>query len=234
MAGQFPFAKYDALDWVRVPGSSTRNYRNVLTGDVISRRQYKQHYAPSIPSLEPLLQPARGRTSARRLPPTEKEVILGQRKVQAKQKQAAKKIQRAAKRKPRPPHSFNLKSFHPKYRSKAFGVPPDVDVINSIRIAAQRSRNVYAYIVGLSLIDEDTGAERTVSLFAARSIRDPFTDEDFRQGEDEAETLHVNGKSGNLVSVGWWMRVFLTRAAAEKNGVKFPESSLLRPRGKHG
>jgi len=227
VAGRFPFEKYDARDWIPLGGTS-RNYRNVFTGDIISRRQFKQHYAPSIKSIEPLALPARGRTSTRKLTPTQREVELGRRRVEVKQKTAKKKIARIQKHKPRSSHSFALRSFKKKHQSKIFEVNPDVDEINTIRLQALRSGNISSYIVGILLIDGDTGAERSISLFSARYIRDAFTEADLEHGEDAIENLHVSQKSGSLTAVAWWMRVFLKRAAAIKHGIKFPEQSLMR------
>lgn len=232
MAGDesFPWWRYDAADWVRVGTRTNRRYRNLLTGVEISRRQYKQHYSPSIKSVEPLALPARGRSSLRKATPTQREVELGRRRVVKRRSVAQKKIKRIKSHKPRKDVSFSVKAFPAKRQSKVFEVNPDLSEINYHRQKAAQSKNVSAYIVGVLLIDEDTGAERSISLFAARGIRDVFTQDDLDAGEDAIENLHVSQKSGSLVAVSWWMRVFLTRSAAKKHGIKFPDESLLRKR----
>jgi hypothetical protein len=188
-----PFGKYERSDWRRVPGAQ-RRYALVSDPSVtISRRQFDEHYGAAVPygtyekktklkskEREALLRPARGRTSALKLSPAEKEAELGRRRVAAKEAATEKKVARGRAKQYRYPTKIDLRNF-PKGRIyRTFELPVSYDAIVTVREAAERSRIVFGYYVGANLIDRD-GELRSIAQFSLRDIKMKYTELDFEK-----------------------------------------------------
>jgi hypothetical protein len=229
-----PWGKYDRSDWQRVPkgapgySATARTYRLTQHPSVIiSRRQYDEHYghAAAAGTYErkarankgpaQLGKPARGRSSIKALSPAEQEVELGRRKIAQTERQTAKLSQRQLGKQVRIPKSITLRNFPRGHAIRSFRTGVNHDQIESIRLAAARSRLVFGYWVGLELVSERTGGIVTPSLFSQRDIQMAFTNEDF----ENALRTYANRYANYAQLTGMFISLHLTRAAAERNGV---------------
>lgn len=226
MAG-IPWGKYERSDWVRVPGGA-RNYALRSNPAItISRRQYDQHYGSVLfhgtyekkarvnaQSPLQLLRPARGRSSALKLKPSEKEAEIGKRKVIKQEKSQEKLVKKLSTQKISIPKTISLRNFKKRKQIRKFKTGADWRQIESIRAAGLKSRIIFGYWVGLEMVSERDGQRKDVSLFTQRDIHTPFTEEDLDAAMDMAEQKTY----ANLT--GMWIALHLTRAAAIKNGAK--------------
>lgn len=221
MAG-IPWGKYDRSDWRRVPGA-TRRYVNVNNPDItISRRQYDIHYGAASKygsyerkakakshEAEALLRPARGRTSARKLSPVEREVEAGRRRVAKQERDTEQKIARLRGQKHKSPTKIDLRSFKRGKIYRRITVDVSHAAVENVRASAARSGLVFGYYVGANLIDDKTGEPRTISAFPLRDIDMPFTRKDFNK-----LIKKINEKSyATLVSL--WIHLTLKQAVAK-------------------
>jgi hypothetical protein len=222
-----PWGKYERSDWVRVPGGA-RNYALRSNPKItISRRQYDQHYGPVLfhgtyekkarvnaQSPLQLLRPARGRKSALKLAPAEKEKEIGKRRVIKQETEQQKLINKLQSQKVIVPKTVSLRNFKKGKQIRKFRTNVDWQEIESIRKAGEKSRIIFGYWVGLEMVSERDGQRKDVSLFTQRDIHWPFTEDDLDTAMDMAEQKTY----ANLT--GMWIALHLTRAAAIKNGAK--------------
>lgn len=227
MAG-VPWSKYDRSDWRRLPGAQ-RRYVSIHNPDVtISRRQFDEHYGSAASygsyerkarakSKEPeaLARPARGRTSARKLSPAQREVELQRRKVEKQETETTKKIQRLQGKQRKYPHTIDLRSFKKGKVFRRVELPVDYSAVESVRAAAAKSRIVFGYYVGANMIDDRSGEPRVFSLFGLRDINMPFTHKDFNNLLKKAREKSY----ASLVSL--WIHLTLkSDVATKRNGWK--------------
>lgn len=229
MAG-IPWGKYDASDWVRIPGAQ-RRYRNVSNPSIeISRRQYDEHYGAVAKygtyekkarakshEAEALLRPARGRSSARKLTPAEREVEANRRKVAAQESKQQRLIDKLVSKKTRNPQTISLRNFKRGTQIRKFRTEVSQQAIEQLRQAAAKSRIVFGYWVGLELVSERDGQIKTPSLFTQRDINMPFTMQDFRKALAKAAELSY------ATLTGMWIAFHLKRDAAKRNGAKIKQ-----------
>jgi hypothetical protein len=222
-----PWGKYDKADWRRVPGGA-RRYYNVQNPDVtISRRQYDEHYGAvkffgtnerkaRLNAQQPgqLLKPARGRSSALKLSPSEKEAELNRRKVSRQEQQKDKLVSKLSSKKNKLPTKITLKNFRPKTQIRKFRTGVNQKEIEGLRLAAYKSRIVFGYWVGLEIVSERDGKVKTPSLFTQRDIAIPFTEADLYKAVENAQVLSY------AQITGMWIAFHLTKAAAIKNGAR--------------
>lgn len=226
MAG-IPWGKYDATDWVRIPGPQ-RRYRNIRNPSIeISRRQFDEHYGAAskfgtyekkarakAQEPEALLRPARGRTSGRKLTPAQKEVELGRRKVSREEAKQQKLIDKLSSKQTRSPKTITLRNFRKGTQIRRFRIGVDPQEIEALRQAGAKSRIVFGYWVGLEMVSERDGQIKTLSLFSQRDINMPFTERDFRKALEKA------AEKNYATLTGMWIAMHLTMAAAKKNGAR--------------
>lgn len=227
MAG-IPWGKYERSDWRRVPGAS-RRYVNVHNPDVtISRRQFDEHYGAAraygtyekkakhkAKEPEALLRPARGRTSARKLTPAEKEAELGRRRVAAKEAATVKRIERERGKQHKYPRTIDLRTFKKGKIHRTIELPVSFEAVEEVRAAAARSRIVFGYYVGANLIDDRSGDKIAFAAFGLRDIHMAFTRRDFDKLIKKAQEKTY----AQLVSL--WIHLTLKSAVAfDRNGWK--------------
>lgn len=227
MAG-IPWGKYDRSDWRRLPGA-TRRYYNTQNPDVtISRRQFDEHYGSAsafgtyerkarakAKEPEALARPARGRTSARKLAPAEREVELQRRKVAQQETRTNKKIERLRGKQHKYPHKIDLRSFKKGKLFRRVELPVEYEAVETVRAAAAASKLVFGYYVGANMVDDKTGEARVFSLFALRDVNMPFTRKDFANLLKKAQEKSY----ASLVSL--WIHLTLKSAVAtNRNGWK--------------
>lgn len=226
MAG-IPWGKYERSDWQRVPGGA-RRYFNVQNPSVtISRRQYDEHYGSAVfqgtyekkarlnKSPEQLLRPARGRSSALRLSPFERIAELNERKVKQQEIQQDKLIEKLQAKKTRTPRKITLKNFKRNHAIRKIRTGVSQTEIEGVRKAAQQSRIVFGYWVGLEMVSERDGKIKSVSLFSQRGIKTPFTEKDMQDAMNR-----VMEKSYATLT-GMFIALHLTKSAAIRNGVRY-------------
>jgi hypothetical protein len=230
-----PWGKYDRSDWERVPkgqagfSATARTFRLKQRHDVvISRRQFDENYGSASffgtyekkakrneSNALQLLRPARGRKSALKLSPVERESEIGKRKVIKQETQQEKLIRRLSNKKPRTPQKITLKNFQKNKLIRRIRTGVDVDEIERLRYEASKSKIVFGYWVGLEMVSERDGQMKTPSLFSQRDIQLPFTDLDM----DNALDVALSKSYAELT--GMFIAFHLTKAAAKRNGVKF-------------
>lgn len=210
-------------DWQRVPGKS-RRYRNVRTGEEISRRQFLQRYggARAYGTLEKkakinrqrfgeetLLRPARGRTKATQLTGAERQVEINRRKVIAREKAADEKIARAKAKTHRVPTKITLRNFHRSKISRMVELPISYEAIEQVRQAAAASGIVWGYIVGANILT-DMGERRTFFSQKMQHIHKVYP----RSKYDDMLATLANRAYKNIVSL--FIMLYLLEAVAEK------------------
>lgn len=191
MAG-IPWGKYERSDWRRLPGTS-RRYVSVLNPDVtISRRQFDEHYGAAASfgtyekkarekakEPEALLRPARGRTSARKLSPSEREAEINRRKVAQQERRTEEKISARRGKHYRYPKQITLRNFKRGQIFRVIELPVSYEAVESVRASAAKSRLIFGYLVGANMVDDRTGAPRVFSAFGLRDINYSFSQADF-------------------------------------------------------
>jgi hypothetical protein len=222
------FSKFEGGDFKRVPGA-TRSYVNTKTGDVISRRQFDQHYgaARAFGTLEKkakikssednaILRPARGRTDARKLSASEKIVEANRRKLEAQEAAAQKRIDKELTKKHVIPKKITIKNLRPGHISRAFtvSISEGHDGLESLRREGKSSGKVFSYIVGGNLINDLTGGLRTYTQFAGRYIGDPYTLDDFKELVEHCRKLQY----ATLVS--FYIRLMFEKVKAKAHAEK--------------
>lgn len=226
MAG-IPWGRFDKSDWVRVPGAA-RRYRNLKNPNVtISRRQFDEHYGSvaffgtnekkarvNAQSALQLLRPARGRKSALKLTPAQKEAELNRRRVIAQEAKQEKLTQRLSSRKNRLPTKITIHNFSKGKQIRRFRTDVDRKQIEGLRIAAQRSKIVLSYWVGLEMVSDRDGQLKSVSLFPQREISMPFTQQDMKKAMDKAKEKSYAQLTGMFIAF------HLDYVHAKKNGAK--------------
>lgn len=234
MAG-IPWGKYDRADWERIPkgqpgySSTARTYRLKQNHKIqTSRRQFDKHYgsavqygtyerkAKSQAGPKQLLKPARGRTSALKLTPAEQEVEIGRRRVAKQETAQQRKVTALRSKSNRLPQTITLRNFAKGKQIRKFRTGVNRDEIENIRIAAEKSRLVFGYWVGLELISERDSQIKTPTLFSQRDIKMSFSESDFREALAKAQQLSY------ATLTGMWIALHLTRAAAIKHGARKP------------
>ena len=226
MAG-IPWGKYDRADWVRVPGGA-RRYASVQNpGVTISRRQFDEHYGSAafhgtyekkarVNAKEPqqLLRPARGRKSALKLTPAQKEAELARRRVIKQETQQEKLVRKLETKKIRTPQKITLRNFKSGHVIRKIRTGVDQEEIERLRYEGQKSKIIFGYWVGLEMVSERDGQMKSVSLFTQRDIKLPFTDEDM----DAAIDVASNKSYAELT--GMFIAFHLNKAGAIRNGAR--------------
>lgn len=226
MAG-IPWGRYDKSDWVRVPGAA-RRFRNLKNPNVtISRRQFDEHYGAvsffgtnekkarvNAQSALQLLRPARGRKSALKLTPAEKESEINRRRVIAQEIKQQKLTERLTTKHNRLPQKITLRNFRKGTQIRKFRTDVNREQIEGLRIAAQQSRIVLSYWVGLEMVSDRDGQLKSVSLFPQREISMSFTQRDMIKAMEKAREKSYAQLTGMFIAF------HLTYQAAKKNGAK--------------
>lgn len=227
MAG-IPWGKHEREDWRRVPGAQRRYALKSNPDITISRRQFDEHYGAvrafgtyekkakhKATEPEALLRPARGRTSARKLTPTEKEVELGRRRVAAKESATMKRIERERSKQHKHPRTIDLRTFKKGKIHRTIELPVSFDAVENTRAAAAKSRIVFGYYVGVNMIDLRSGQRISFAAFGLRDIHMAFKPSDFDKLIKKAQEKTY----AELVSL--WIHLTLKSAVAtDRNGWK--------------
>lgn len=183
-----------------------REYRNVLTGEIISKRQYDKYRRGGLSNemfakLEKvtnldlaLSRPARGRKSILKSSETEKELILEARKEdlqRRKELEEKRKMEKVVERKIARQARKTVKrgkiTRHTLKAGRAGARIPfnTYDEYVELIIDAQNDGNIHAYGLGVIGFDENTGDERAITVFTMRRVarnepaisRDEFDEE---------------------------------------------------------
>lgn len=221
MAG-IPWGKYEREDWLRVPGGSRRYALRSNPDITISRRQFDEHYGAvraygtyekkakhKAREPEALLRPARGRTSARKLSPAEKEIELGRRRVSAKEAATVKRIDRERGKAHKYPRSIDLRTFKKGKIHRTIELPVSLEAVETVRAAAAKSRIVFGYYVGANMIDLRSGERISFAAFGLRDVHMAFTRRDF----DELMKKVEEKTYAELISL--WIHLTLKSAVAK-------------------
>ena len=217
-----------APGWRRLPGSA-RQYQNIKSGEIISRREYSKRTSANIKlhgSFEKLaafnaktnraaqlLKPAKGRSSAVKLAPELKRAEIQKREAEITEHRAHKKIQRALQRHPRTPKRVTVSSFKRHHISRGYDLPISYSAIEEAREVAARSGIVFAYYVGGTIIDNRSGEVMTPTYIASRYIKSKFKADEYH---DMIEWLMSKSYA---TLVGLWIRFRMdTTIAQKKNG----------------
>lgn len=226
MAG-IPWGKYGRSDWVRVPGTQRRYALRTAPNISISRRQFDEHYG-AVSSFgtyerkakakasepEALLRPARNRPSALKLSPAAREVELNRRKVAAKESSIDKRVARERNKQHKYPARIDIRSFKKGRIYRVIELRVSWEAIETVRVAAQRSRIVFGYYAGANMIDDRSGERIAFAQFALQDVHLPYTQEKF----DALMTMAREKTYAQLISV--WIHLKLKEDIAVKNGWK--------------
>jgi hypothetical protein len=225
-----PWGKYEREDWLRVPGGARRFALRSNPAIQISRRQYDEHYGSArvygtyerkakSKSAEPeqILRPARGRSSALKKTPAEKVVEANRRRVARGEAQREKLIAKLTHQKVSTNKTISLKNFPKGTQIRKFATAVAHAPIEALRFAGEKSRVVFGYWVGLTMVSERDNQRKDVSLFTQRDIKWAFSEADFQKAIEKAQ------EKSYATLVGMWIAMHLTRAAAIKNGAKVPK-----------
>lgn len=210
-------------------GGTSRNYLNLGTGEVISRRQYlKQTQGTSFEeiarknkALNPelsALRPAKGRKSALK---SEAAKMIAEARLEAeRRKKEIADAKKAEKKKLKEIERAVSKKVRSKKVTKALLKPGkmgvrvafgDYDRYLGIMKEAQDIGVVFSYSVGAVLRDEETGDERDAIIFGQRIIRDVIPQEElFRQ-----TMAFMESKTYGLVFVHWFVHLSYAKAYAK-------------------
>lgn len=195
----------------RVPGKA-RNYRNIETGEVVSRRQYlksvrgisnellAKRNAATNPQLQ-LSRPARGRSSLIKKSEVERELVSSIRledklkkaelaQIAKQEKALESKIKRIQNAKPK-----RIKSLSSRILKKgAMGVRvPFYTYEQYIQMFNQgkADKDIGSYGIGVNGYDESSGDERTFTLFRLRDFSRPIPEDEFLEAADD----EIEGRS---------------------------------------
>lgn len=231
------WGKYDKSDFQPVPkgeaghSKSARRYRLKINHKIIiARRQYDEHYGSAAQAgtyerkaqkfagtEDQLLRPARGRKSARKLSPEEKIKEINERRLSQAETRIRKKVSSLQSKHFRIPSSITLRNFGKRKQIRKWRTEISEDQIEHMRQLGQQSRIVLSYWVGLEIVSERDGRVLSPTLFMARDIKLPFTDEDMITALDKASTKQY------AILTGMWIAMHLTKAAAIKHGARKPD-----------
>lgn len=168
-----------------------REYRNVLTGEIISKRQYDKYRRGGLSNemsakLEKvtnldlaLSRPARGRKSILKSSETEKELILEARKEDLQRRkdlEEKRKMERAVERKiARQSRKTVKRGKINRYTLKAGRAGARIpfntyDEYVELIKDAQKDGNIHSYGLGIIGYHEDKGDERAITVFTQRRV----------------------------------------------------------------
>lgn len=218
------WGKYDASDFVRVPGKNTRNFQLKGTDTQISRRMFDKHYGAvrafgtnekkaAIKGREDnaILRPARGRSDARKLSPSAKVVETNKRLLEAQETAAQEKLQKALYKKRKPLKKVTAANFKAEKISRRFTVEiGDWPELEHIRALGQASKKVFSYFIGVNMIDGTSGKHYDAALFSARYINDVITAKDGKALNKLVAEPRGGKKSGSAVVVSYFIQLHLS------------------------
>ncbi|HKY45599.1 MAG TPA: hypothetical protein VJM50_21095 [Pyrinomonadaceae bacterium] len=191
-----------------------REYRNVLTGEIVSKRQRDKYMRAGLSNERAaemnrvtnldlaLSAPARGRKSILKLEGEEKRIILEARKEElaikkqrAKEEKAAKALEReiAKQRRKKVTRTRITKDLLRPGSKGARGKFNNYNEYLKSLSEAKALGVISDYALGMVGFDENSGEDRAITVFGLRDIRNkPYTEEVFeeRMREEREERLY--------------------------------------------
>jgi hypothetical protein len=215
---------------MRVPGAARQYTLRGNPAIKISRRQYDQHYGAATAfgtyekkakfksrEREAILRPARGRKSALKLAPIEKEQEIQRRKIAQQESRTLKRVQTERQKQHRYPTKIDLRNFKHGRKYRTIELPVSYEAIENTRAAAEKSGLVFGYYVGANLISERDGERISIAQFGLRHIAMKYKLKDF----DDLMSKVQEKSYANLISL--WIHLTLKAdVATKRNGWRNP------------
>ena len=207
-------------------GGKSRNFKNIKTGEIISRRQYDKKFgslaktgfktyedkaraAKIIDERKQLLRPARGRKSFK---------IAGKTPSEIEHEIVERKIKNNIKHIPEP----NIKNVKLARGKKSSTVRCDWSFEEIKKVISQINKmpesKMWAYLIGAHCID-DSGNTKDVSLLPSMHFQETFGEREWESMNDKLGKLHYGT---GLTPVKAWVRMSFDADYAYKNAITIP------------
>lgn len=238
-------ATFNKSDW-KYLGGSARNYQNVNTGEIISRRRYdtlskgisyeaKAAHNRAINPKLAVLRPARGRKSALRYDAETREQFATSRIERAEVKRREREEEKARKALEREIARKQKKRVRAKHVTKQSLRPGNMAIrypfndygeLSRMLDEAKKIGVVFGYSLGWHGVDTRTGQEKDVTVFTLSHINTRISEDEFY---DEMDNSYLD--YSYLSFMYFWVHIRFTKQYAIEKAIKAGRTDWIRRYG---